>query len=460
MTSDLPRTAGPSPQTPPTPGRSGWVGSFALGGLIFAVYLANGREIGTDDTEAATLMSIGLSRGEGIYLDRFFGARGSVPGGPLQDNVRRSRGHVVSRHPIATALLAWPAMALQFAFFDRVEPGWDGNGIGFYRHVSAMVKRVAALIAALTAVVLHRVLRGLGLGRGRVAVPAVLASALGSDLWTVAGQALWQHGPAALAIISAAWLLLPREAARWRVALAGLAVAALVAFRAVDVVFAAAISARVARCQPRRLGWFVPAPLLGASALIGYNLWFFGSIAGGQPEMEAFHPKIHAMPAGPWSGDLLAGMAGTLLSPSRGLLVFSPWVAPALAALPFSARRIARWPVVTWLLVALVPFGLILSKYTVWWGGHCFGPRYWTEAMPLLAIALAFGLDWSYERCRPVAMAFLLAIAVAIAVQAIGAFYFPSSWAFLPDNVDLHHERLWDWRDCELTRCLHEKAAR
>jgi hypothetical protein len=49
-----------------------------------------------------------------------------------------------------------------------------------------------------------------------------------------------------------------------------------------------------------------------------------------------------------------------------------------------------------------------------------------------------------------------LAIAWSIGVHGIGAFCYPSSWNQLPENVDQHHERLWDWRDTELSRCLIE----
>ena len=445
----------PIPDTPTSPGRQGWPGSITLGVVIFAVYLANGREIGSYDTEPAAVISVGLARGDGFYLDRLYRCWLPKPGGALPEFLARARGHVVSRYPVAPALLALPAMAAQVAYLDRASPGWDLDSRTFWVHVPMMAKRSAALIAALTAVVLHRIVRAIGLGR--VAIPAVLAASLGSPLWTVASQSLWQHGPASLALASAVWLLLPREAARWRLVLAGLATAALVASRPVDIVFAAAILGRVAWGQPRRLGWFLPAPILGAFALVGSNLWLFGHVTSGLAGLEAMHPEHHGLPAGPWSGDLLAGLAGTLSSPSRALLVFSPWVGLALATLPFSAGRLARWPVVSWLLWSLVPYGLLLSKYTVWWGGHCFGPRYWTDAVPLFALALAAGLDWSYERCRPVAVAFAATILAAVVVQAIGAFCYPSTWNKAPANVDLHHERLWDWRDSELSRCLIER---
>jgi hypothetical protein len=124
--------------------------------------------------------------------------------------------------------------------------------------------------------------------------------------------------------------------------------------------------------------------------------------------------------------------------------------------LPATARRIRPHSMVAWLLLGLIPYFLMLSTYSVWWAGHSFGPRYWIDAVPLFAILLGFTLDWAWERCRPLVLVFAVAIAWSIALQAIGAFYFPSSWNLGPPNVDLHHERLWDWRDNELARCLRE----
>ena len=121
------------------------------------------------------------------------------------------------------------------------------------------------------------------------------------------------------------------------------------------------------------------------------------------------------------------------------------------------ARRLASQGLITWLLAALVPYFLILSKYAVWWGGHCFGPRYWIDVMPLFAIIFAFGLEWMLTHSRTLVIFSALTIAFSIGVHAIGAFCYPSAWNLSPANVDLHHERLWDWRDTELSRCLIER---
>ena len=74
--------------------------------------------------------------------------------------------------------------------------------------------------------------------------------------------------------------------------------------------------------------------------------------------------------------------------------------------------------------------------------------------MPVLAIFYAFALDATRTRA---ARASLYATGVlAIAIHAVGAFNYPSTWNWAPVDVDTHHARLWDWRDSELTRELAE----
>src|SRR5262249_35364057 len=108
------------------------------------------------------------------------------------------------------------------------------------------------------------------------------------------------------------------------------------------------------------------------------------------------------------------------------------------------------------MLLTLIPYLLLLSKYAVWWGGHCFGPRYWTDVTQLLAILLAIGMDWAVIRLRGLVALFLISIVLAIGVQVIGAFGFPTTWNLPRGDGDPPHERLWEWRDTELARCLGE----
>ena len=214
-----------------------------------------------------------------VSFSRKYIPRGVGPEKPIPYFWTRSRGHVITLYPIAPALVALPLVAPQIVVQDLLRPGWDRNPLTFVAESGLMAKRAMAVIVALTGVMLHRLLLALGLRRS--ALPAVLAACLGSDLWTVASQAPWQHGPAALALVMAIWLLQPQPLTRLRLALAGLATAVLFTCRMMDSLFAAAIVVWLAWTHWRALFWFLPAPIIGGLVLLGYNLWFFGTILGG-----------------------------------------------------------------------------------------------------------------------------------------------------------------------------------
>jgi hypothetical protein len=450
--SDVSASASPADAGGDRTHSGGWRISIALGVASFLVYLANGREIGSFDTTGNTLLPLAIVRGDGLALDRFRPILATW-GAPLPVFVTESFGQVISRHPVGPALIALPLIAPQILWLDRSQPGWDRDPNRMYAECRKMAKRAAAALAAILVVALYRLLIRLGLKQ--VATLAVVATAFGSSLYSVASQALWQHGPAALALVCSMLLLSPRVPSGPRMLAAGLSTALIVVARPLDLGFALVALVWVAWNHPRRLGWFLPAPTVLGLLLIASNLYQFGTIAGGQNELEMLHRQIHGV-GGPWSGDLAAGMAGTLFSPNRGLFIFAPWVAVAIALLPWSGRALRRDSLAAWLSISLIAYLFIYSKYAVWWAGGSFGPRYWTEAFAIFGVLLALGLDWARKHSRPAIWLFAITICMAIAVNVIGAFCYPSTWNFYPTDIDIDHRRLWDWRDTELSRCIDE----
>lgn len=435
----------------------GWLASGGLGVVLLGAYLANGREIGSYDTEPTTLLTVALVRGDGPFLDRF-GAVLWESDGTRPPYVGRSGRRIVSLYPVAPALMAVPLVAPQIWLLDKVRPGWDADPGRAWQTARGMAKRAAAGIAALAGVVLHRLLRRMV--PGWAAIAAVLVAGLGSEMWTVGSQALWQHAPAAL-WLSLAWLVLTPPGseggglAGWRFAAGGVAVALLVACRAIDAVFAAIVAGWVATYHRRGLGAFLPGPLLIGGALLAYNAGLFGTLSGGQAKLESVHPEIHGVP-GAWSGDWAQGLAGTLISPARGLFVYCPWVALGLFWLRWTWGMLPRRSLSRWMVAGLLPYLLLLSRYAVWWAGHTFGPRYWADATPVFAVLLALALLWCWRRWRPGLGLFGAAAAWSVMLQGVGAYCYPSSWNLRPRNVDRAHERLWDWRDTEVRRAIVE----
>lgn len=429
----------------------------ALAVGLFVGFSANGRLVGAGDTVPAMYLAVALARGDGPWLDRFEHVL-RHDDGRLTGYATDAKGHAVSRYPIGPALVALPFIAPQVAYLDRTSPSWERQPATARRACERMAKNAAAAIVALTAAVHVLLLRQLGLGR--VAVPAALIVALGSDDWSTASQALWQHGPAELMFAVAVWLLTATGPnSRTRLALAGLATAMMVVCRPIDLVFAGpiAIWALGHHDRPERWSFFLPAAL-AAILLCVYNVHFFETLTGGYSHIEKMHPWAHGT-RGTFTGSLVEGAMGTLFSPSHGLLVYCPWVAIALAVWPRSRVALSgrARALLAWLLFGLLVNFVLLSTYSCWWGGHCFGPRFWIDANPVFLILVALALEWSLRERRPVLMAALLTgFLSAAAMQAVGFLAYPSSWHSTPTNADRDHGRLWDWSDSELTRCWKE----
>jgi hypothetical protein len=299
--------AGPKPTRP----RTGWFGSLFLGLALVFIYMINGRDLGTYDTIANSMLPFFILRGGGIYFDNeVMGHMRS--NARLPDHLTISHGRIVTVYPIAPALVVVPLFAPQVALLDLYCPGWDRDREVALAECLRMAKLSMALVVALAGVVLYRHL--LALGVGRAALPAVLAACVGSDLWPVGSQALWQHGPAALALVTAIALLYPRPVGRGRMALAGASTALLVACRPLDIVFAIAIVTWLASTDRRGLRWFLPAPVVVGVAVFWYNVWFFDSILGGQAKLEQYHMKLHGA-AGAWFRQPGRGLARNSAEP-------------------------------------------------------------------------------------------------------------------------------------------------
>src|SRR5208337_2420506 len=121
-------------------------------------------------------------------------------------------------------------------------------------------------------------------------------------------------------------------------------------------------------------------------------------------------------------GRLGIGLPGALVSPNRGLLVYTPWVGFAF----WGAARLWREKSPGWscpLIVALAAIHVVQVGGVAWWGGYCFGPRY-SDLLPFLAWFLV--PVWASIRARPVLrLVFAATVAIALWVQVVGAFYYP-----------------------------------
>ncbi|MGH7335151.1 MAG: hypothetical protein ACREKS_20885 [Candidatus Rokuibacteriota bacterium] len=320
------------------------------------VYNANWREISSADTVPTRLLPVGIVHENTLYLDRF--VRHPLPGAQLFTySVKRTRDHYVSAYPIVGALLAVPIYALPVALL----------GVPSWAVVNGLSKLSASVMAALSVLFLYLALRRLGPERSALVIALVYA--FGTATWSVSSQGLWQHGPAQMLLALSLYLVL-RGTPEWAGVAVGLMIGARPPTLFAGVGLVGYVLWRDLRRGMRMLG-LVGATLL---PLVGYNYWYFGSVQGGYAWIQATNRELHFVDSS-WSTTVTDGLGGLLFSPNRGLLVYSPVLVFALVAL---VRVTVRVPLrLDHFLAGGFMFGLLLvSRYSVWWGGHSFGPRY------------------------------------------------------------------------------------
>jgi hypothetical protein len=179
-----------------------------------------------------------------------------------------------------------------------------------------------------------------------------------------------------------------------------------------------------------------------------YNLTVVGAIGGAYGAVGSIAFFQH---------DIRSGLAGLLFSPTRGLLVFSPF----LAFVALWWRHRPRDPADRRLAVAILG-GVVVqtSMYalTDWRSGVSFGPRFMTDMVPLLIWLLAPVVVALRRSGR---VAFVAAGLVAIAIQTIGAFTydgFTDRAIFAASGSDPWRPA-WQWRNAPFVAGLSHGLA-
>ena len=408
--------------------------------FLLAVYNANGREIASYDSQPAKLAARELLQRGTLTLNYVVGTTPQLlERAPF---VAAADGNYRSAYSPAPSLLA---AALAFPFYS--------TGIVDIRAplAASLIAKAAASILAAAAVAFLFLAATNWTSPARAAWIA-LAVGLGTGYWTTVSQTLWQHESAAFGLAVAVWAFArPVELTGYSAVLFGIGLGlAGVSRSQLSVAIAVLLVGALATSRPRIA--VLSAAITGAfaTALIAINVRWFGHPLGAVPLLESLHPSIHATEGS--FRPSIGGLAGLLVSPNRGLLIYSPIVAVALAGIPAALRRGRRSPIF-WCGVAAIGQYVFYGSYTVWWGGHTYGPRYVLDVLPLLVPVAA--LFVTSIRVTPLKRAVAAtALAWSIVVAATGAFNYPNErWNVDPRDVDRSHERLWDWSDLQIVRC-------
>ncbi len=330
--------------------------------------------------------------------------------------------HVCSVFPPGMGVLALPFFA------PFVLTGWDPLDLGLLVHGGHVV---AAIVEILATLVLWSLLRRFATPRWSLTL--VLLYFLATSVRTVASQALWQHSGVHLAVTSALWLVLREDAVPLS---RELAAGVVLGLGAVVRQTTALVAIGLHGFRPARLLTMVVGVAIGVAPLLAYNDLAFGS-----PLEQGYGVKTFATP-------IQTGLYGLLASPSRGLLVYTPYVIFAFVAL----LRAWRWPGevagrLRGLSLAWIAALALYAMYSEWWGGRVFGSRFLDDFAPILFVALAWGTSVGMLASRFARVLFGLMAAWSFVIFQAAAFLYDKSWDTFPVNVNDDPSKLFNWSD-------------
>jgi hypothetical protein len=236
--------------------------------------------------------------------------------------------------------------------------------------------------------------------------------------WSVSSQILIQHGPAELFLAMGTYFLLKRTPSGS--VLAGLAYSGAVACRPTCVLVVAVVAAwQAIRDRPALLRFSLGALPVGL-LLVLYGWHAFGDpLAAGQLLVGPKVALTKTGDAGLWQTPFHVGAAGLLLSPARGLLVYSPVVVVALWGMG-RVWRDRKWTDLRPLTLAALALFIPAAKRFDWWGGWCYGYRPIMEAVTLLAFLAIPLVTWVRAKRWRMAAVGVLAL-WSLGTQALGA---------------------------------------
>jgi hypothetical protein len=401
---------------------------FIVFAVTLIVFLANGHTISGGDSVPAKNLPLSILEHGNFYLDHLV-----KPGEKkIPYYLCESRGHYVSDYPVGAALMALPFYA------PSIVCGVNPNS----RIFSELEKVSAATIVALSAMLLY--MAAARVTANWMALLLTLIYAFGTTSLSVSSQALWQHGPAQLALAAAIYCLVrARDDPRWA-GYAGFPLAFEVITRPADALIAAPLGIYVLVSYRREIWTFIAAGLAPILFQLWYNAVYFGTPYRVQFLVHAGSVGGQRAPSGGfWATPLAQGLASTVFSPGRGLLFYSPIFALAFIGLALAWRRNGDI-LLRYLGVGAILSILLVAKFGKPLGVGSFGPRQLADISPVMALALIPFAD-SIRSRRALATTLAILAGWSIIANAFGAFISYRGWNSweLGDAAT----RQWLWTD-------------
>jgi hypothetical protein len=358
--------------------------------------------------------------------------------------VDKVNGHFYNSYPIGTSLVALPLIFVAKLVCNIF--AIDLFRLILYKSPMRSECYIASIIVALTACILYLVGRNAGSSKWQSLLVAFIFSFC-TSAWSTATRSLWQHGPSMLMLSVSLYLIIKAKVNPKLIQFVGFPLAFSYLIRPTNSIAVALLSLYVIMYYRRFiLGYLISACIVLIPFVI-FNVVIYHSVLS----PYYFPSKLGSNP------HFIEALLGNLVSPARGLFIFSPILIMSLWGIYIKHRKHIFEKLDYYLLGIMVLHWITISSFLNWWGGHSYGPRFFTDILPFFAYYL-FPVFAEIPRLEPKRRALAYSISFVIAmfsfwVQARAANCLEVHWWNMkPTNIDKDPKRLWDWKDIQFLR--------
>ena len=189
--------------------------------------------------------------------------------------------------------------------------------------------------------------------------------------------------------------------------------------------------------------------MLIASPFIAYNLITHDSL------LTPYY--LPQRLSGDMSSTFVEAMVGNLISPGRGLFIFSPILLFSFYGIYKSLKKPRTILLYLFMGITIFIHWIAISKFPHWWAGHSYGPRFFADMMPFFAILLVPFFKDFIESANKKHVLLIVGYSILVSWSLFINFKGANcqevyDWNIDPVNVDEAPYRIWDWSDPQFLR--------
>ncbi len=416
---------------------------FASWMLVFLCGI-NKLAIQSEDTLPADFLPLVILKDHTLYLDRYY--QMLITRYPHPDDKSYVKGltpcylkkvghHYLSAFPIITPILA---LTLYLPFLFGLPDTW--NNVIFFSHLAS------ALIVALSGGFLYLLIkRNSNLSEKNLYL-LVFIFLFGTVNYAMTSQSLWQHGALQLLMILSLyyWFELMKNPGAKSSLLYGLFSGLAILSRPTALLPVGLMTLYLGIVWIRsQKNWktFIFLILAGVSIGLFFFLWY-----NSKYYLSINNQGYTGQLAGSWLSPFPISFFGVWVSPSKGILTYSPIFLFSLIGLYLAWKSKKQMFLLFGLIVIL--HTLVISLWKHWYGGWSFGYRMSSDIIPfLILLIIPFMESRWYKKLLGL---FYVLLIWSISMELFGMVFFDGIWHAAYDRGFTDTSWLWSIKDSEI----------